>query len=411
MRDSDFSLDMDYFSVVSDPMKLHNLNKLSIRNPWLDILRGIAIFAVVAVHVIANSNDVTYAITGGKYMSEFFENTLNYGVYGVELFFFLSGWLLVSIYGINKNQKFELGSYWKRRLARIMPLWILFIALGILEAKIIGKGPWLDARTSPEDGNSLVHTPLFIWILSLTFTLWLVDSLWNTVMPGGWSIQAEIAHYLAFPILRKYDKSSLFKIWAVAYLLFSIIEETKHLYLNIPFLGRLLEALFRLNFLSNSLFFILGIAAFSVYNNWKNGTGQSEFISSVKKNGVFIVIATLTTFFAPLTYGRTIDALGFILVSVIATSAIIHLKYMKKMFLILGKYSYFIYFCHFKVLTFMRYLLQDSTGRFKIDITPSTLVEPLLFLIFLVATLLVSVLLAIPSHKYFEKYFINLAHR
>ena len=86
MRDSDFSLDMDYFSVVSDPMKLNNLNTLSIRNPWLDILRGIAIFAVVAVHVIANSNDVTYAITGGKYMSEFFENTLNYAVYGVELF-------------------------------------------------------------------------------------------------------------------------------------------------------------------------------------------------------------------------------------------------------------------------------------------------------------------------------------
>ena len=314
-------------------MTSHDLSKLSNRNPWIDILRGIAIFAVVAVHVIANSNDVTYAITGGKYMSEFFENTLNYGVYGVELFFFLSGWLLVSIYGINKNQKFALGSYWKRRLARIMPLWILFIALGILEARIIGKGPWLAARNVPEGGNSLVHTPLFIWILSLTFTLWLVDSLWNTVMPGGWSIQAEIAHYLAFPIIRKYDKSFLFKIWAVSYFVFSVIEETKHLFLNIPLFGRILEALFRLNFLSNSLFFILGILAFSVYNNWKSGVGQSEIINSAKKNGIFIVLATLTTFFAPLTYGRTIDALGFIFVSIIVTSAIIHMNLIKKMFL------------------------------------------------------------------------------
>ena len=392
-------------------MTSQELNKLSNRNPWIDILRGIAIFAVVVVHVIANSNDVTYSITGGKYMSEFFENTLNYGVYGVELFFFLSGWLLVSIYGINKNQKFVLGSYWKRRLARIMPLWILFIALGILEARIIGKGPWLAARNVPEGGNSLVHTPLFIWILSLTFTLWLVDSLWNTVMPGGWSIQAEIAHYLAFPIIRKYDKSFLFKIWAVSYFVFSVIEETKHLFLNIPLLGRILEALFRLNFLSNSLFFILGILAFSVYNNWKSGVGQSEIINSAKKNGIFVVLATLTTFFAPLTYGRTIDALGFIFVSIIVTSAIIHMNLLKKMFLILGKYSYFIYFCHFKVLTFMRFLLQDSDGKFKIDVTPSTLVEPLLFLIFLIITLLVSTLLAIPSHKYFEKYFINWAHR
>ena len=392
-------------------MTSQELNKLSNRNPWIDILRGIAIFAVVVVHVIANSNDVTYSITGGKYMSEFFENTLNYGVYGVELFFFLSGWLLVSIYGINKNQKFVLGSYWKRRLARIMPLWILFIALGILEARIIGKGPWLAARNVPEGGNSLVHTPLIIWILSLTFTLWLVDSLWNTVMPGGWSIQAEIAHYLAFPIIRKYDKSFLFKIWAVSYFVFSVIEETKHLFLNIPLLGRILEALFRLNFLSNSLFFILGILAFSVYNNWKSGVGQSEIINSAKKNGIFVVLATLTTFFAPLTYGRTIDGLGFIFVSIVVTSAIIHMNLLKKMFLTLGKYSYFIYFCHFKVLTFMRFLLQDSDGKFKIDVTPSTLVEPLLFLIFLVITLLVSTLLAIPSHKYFEKYFINWAHR
>ena len=392
-------------------MTSQELNKLSNRNPWIDILRGIAIFAVVVVHVIANSNDVTYSITGGKYMSEFFENTLNYGVYGVELFFFLSGWLLVSIYGINKNQKFVLGSYWKRRLARIMPLWILFIALGILEARIIGKGPWLAARNVPEGGNSLVHTPLFIWILSLTFTLWLVDSLWNTVMPGGWSIQAEIAHYLAFPIIRKYDKSFLFKIWAVSYFVFSVIEETKHLFLNIPLLGRILEALFRLNFLSNSLFFILGILAFSVYNNWKSGVGQSEIINSAKKNGIFVVLATLTTFFAPLTYGRTIDGLGFIFVSIVVTSAIIHMNLLKKMFLTLGKYSYFIYFCHFKVLTFMRFLLQDSDGKFKIDVTPSTLVEPLLFLIFLIITLLVSTLLAIPSHKYFEKYFINWAHR
>jgi peptidoglycan/LPS O-acetylase OafA/YrhL len=292
-----------------------------------------------------------------------------------------------------------------------MPLWILFIALGILEARIIGKGPWLAARNAPEGGNSLVHTPLFIWILSLTFTLWLVDSLWNTVMPGGWSIQAEIAHYLAFPIIRKYDKSFLFKIWAVSYFVFSVIEETKHLFLNIPLLGRILEALFRLNFLSNSLFFILGILAFSVYNNWKSGVGQSEIIISAKKNGIFIVLATLTTFFAPLTYGRTIDALGFIFVSIVVTSAIIHMNLLKKMFLTLGKYSYFIYFCHFKVLTFMRFLLQDSTGKFKIDVTPSTLVEPLLFLIFLIITLLVSTLLAIPSHKYFEKYFINWAHR
>ena len=381
------------------------------RNLWLDVLRGIAIFSVVAVHVISNSNDVTYAITGGKYMSEFFENTLNYGRYGVELFFFLSGWLLVSIYGVSKEQKFELSKYWSRRLARIMPLWILFIALGILEAKLIGKGPWLDARTVPEGGNSFVHSPLVIWILSLTFTLWLVDSLWNTVMPGGWSIQAEVAHYAAFPILRKYDKNKLFRIWAIAYLLISIMEETKHLYLNIPILGRFLEAFFRLNFFSNSLFFILGILAYTFYNNWKSGKDQSELVNSLKNNAIYVFIAAITTFIAPLSFGKTIEALGFVAVSLIAASVIMNIHLLKRMFLVLGKYSYFIYFCHFKVLTFSRYFLQEPNGKIKIDIPASTLVEPLMFLFFFTLTLIVSVLLAIPSYRYFERYFIKLAHR
>jgi peptidoglycan/LPS O-acetylase OafA/YrhL len=396
-------------------MSLNNASDLekskASRNPWLDVLRGIAILAVVVVHVIANSNDVTHTITDGVYMTEFFGNTLNYGVYGVELFFFLSGWLLISIYGVHKDEKFKLGKYWNRRLARIMPLWILFIALGILEARLIGKGPWLEARTVPEGGNSLVHTPLIIWLLSITFTLWLVDSLWNTVMPGGWSIQAEIAHYLAFPIIRKYNKDFLFRIWAVLYFLISVMEETKHLFLDIPIFGRLLEAFFRLNFFSNSLFFILGILAYSVHKNWKAGKDQTELINSFKKNGIYVVIATATTFFAPLTYGQTIDAIGFIAVSIIAATVITKMSLIKKFFIILGKYSYFIYFCHFKVLTFTRFFLQDSAGNFKFEITPSIFVQPFMFLFFLIITFFVSVLLAIPSYKYFEKYFINLAHR
>jgi peptidoglycan/LPS O-acetylase OafA/YrhL len=230
-------------------------------------------------------------------------------------------------------------------------------------------------------------------------------------MPGGWSIQAEIAHYLAFPIIRKYNKDFLFRIWAVLYFLISVMEETKHLFLGIPIFGRLLEAFFRLNFFSNSLFFILGILAYSVHKNWKAGKDQTELINSFKKNGIYVVIATATTFFAPLTYGQTIDAIGFIAVSIIAATVITKMSLIKKFFIILGKYSYFIYFCHFKVLTFTRFFLQDSAGNFKFEITPSIFVQPFMFLFFLIITLFVSVLLAVPSYKYFEKYFINLAHR
>ena len=104
-----------------------------------------------------------------------------------------------------------------------------------------------------------------------------------------------------------------------------------------------IEAFFRLNFFSNSLFFILGILAYSFYKNWKSGKDQSELVNAIKNNAIFVFIAAITTFIAPLSFGKTIEALGFVTVSLIAASVIMNIHLLKKMFLILGKYSYFIY--------------------------------------------------------------------
>ena len=78
------------------------------RNSWLDVLRGLAIFGVVSVHSI-HTTDVFIA---QSVKSSDFSFLMSLGKYGVELFFFLSGWLLASIYGLSGN---KVGKpYWVR---------------------------------------------------------------------------------------------------------------------------------------------------------------------------------------------------------------------------------------------------------------------------------------------------------
>lgn len=131
-------------------------------------------------------------------------NISEHGKYGVELFFFLSGWLLVSIYRSASSLKL-CRSYWYRRAAGSYPLWIVFF-LSVIVTSHFGRGlNWTSARTVGPGKSHLIHSATSITVLTLTFTLWISGSFWNTVIPGGWSIQAEVGHYVLFPLVRKYS--------------------------------------------------------------------------------------------------------------------------------------------------------------------------------------------------------------
>ena len=92
------------------------------RSDYLDILRGIAIFGVVTFHTIQLTDEIVLIHAGQP--KSIFTDFFNLGAYGVELFFVLSGWLLASIY---QTEGIIGKSYWVRRLAKIMPLWVIFL--------------------------------------------------------------------------------------------------------------------------------------------------------------------------------------------------------------------------------------------------------------------------------------------
>ena len=320
------------------------------RNEYLDIIRGIAIFGVVVFHTSLLANEIVIIHSGKPKI--IFTDFFNLGAYGVELFFVLSGWLLASIY---QERGAIRKSYWVRRLAKIMPLWIVFYVGQILYAQLGVQAGWYFARQVSPGQNSFLHSPLGITLTTMTFTLWISSSLWNTVIPGAWSIQAEVAHYLFFPKIRNMSLrglmmfASYFNCFSITLILFSL----SHYYSQFPIvIQQIIAAYLRLNLFTSFDFFLIGMISHRLYSQYFKMEKLSTLRNELSRNSFALIFFMLSFMFVPLTVGRIIEAVGFIFTSLIIGLGILRVSQLRILFMAMGKYSYFIYFIHFQLLFF-----------------------------------------------------------
>ncbi len=140
----------------------------------LDYLRGILAIYIVVYHLLSWNHFI-----------ELNGNTIfiKLAFYFVSLFFIISGYAL-TISAINYNYNFknrwDVFYYFKRRFARIYPLFILVIVLAIL----IGY----------RNVSSIIE---FLYQITLTFNIFNRDGL----TPASWSIGVEVTFYLCFPLI------------------------------------------------------------------------------------------------------------------------------------------------------------------------------------------------------------------
>lgn len=362
------------------------------REDFLDVLRGLAISGVIQVHVSQ------LATQGGNFFGSVIAEIFTLGKYGVELFFVISGYLLFKLYG-RSGERLS-NSYYLRRFARIYPLWFIFLLLNIILSLILEHYDYETFLSNFRNYTTGVFVSLILGMLFLLFTS---PNLYNDVVPGGWSIQAEVAHYLAFPIFRKYKSFSILNFLIMVNIVTLILVDnkisTQEHFRNIGSASFIIDMWIRLSLFSTIGFFLLG----GVLYRWMNCGGPQISLVSINNLPCRIKVSAslyfVTFIFLPLPFGKTYQAICFVMFAVFLGSILNSWGISRKFFSVIGRYSYFIYFVHFFVLDFFKVLINigsiDNLGLFQLPVA-------------YIFTLLMSFILAIPSMKFIERPVINL---
>lgn len=158
--------------------------------PALTGLRGVAALVLSLCHF---RNEV-YAVWGQTLFSFDF---LKYGMYGVDIFFILSGFVIGHIHldefhSFNKRRLFRFAAL---RFFRIYPLhWFVLACLGLL----VLFPPYLDFIRSAEPERLTPGNILANVLLADNWGIVFFGHPWNGV---SWTLSLEILAYMAFPFL------------------------------------------------------------------------------------------------------------------------------------------------------------------------------------------------------------------
>jgi peptidoglycan/LPS O-acetylase OafA/YrhL len=118
----------------------------------------------------------------------------NYGSYGVELFFVLSGFLITGILYDAHNKPHYFRNFYMRRLLRIFPLYYGVLALVFFVAPLIPllRGPTLDY---------LVDRQAWAWLYAVNIFI-ARDGEWSfSYLDHFWSLAIEEHFYLVWPLV------------------------------------------------------------------------------------------------------------------------------------------------------------------------------------------------------------------
>lgn len=158
--------------------------------PQVDGLRFVAIFMVVCIAHIPNYINQKF-FAGNFIRSAYWQQFSLNGVFGVQLFFIISGFVLGHYFAkkyINNKEKPDLKNYYLRRLTRIEPPYIIALVLFFIALVFI------------------LHKYSFaeLWPHFLASVFYVHNSVYyqnSYVLPVAWTLEIEIQFYIVAPLL------------------------------------------------------------------------------------------------------------------------------------------------------------------------------------------------------------------
>lgn len=280
---------------------------------------------------------------------------------GVSYFFILSGFIMIVAY--HKKEKIAYFDYYKNRLARIYPLYVVGLLL------------YLVTRFS-----NFSIDKMFLYLLGLQS--WIPGKAMILNFPG-WSISVEFLFYMMFPLLYNYFYSKKNKsIWVAAIVLWGITQVFSHLYEASPsYKGPHTEShefLYYFPLMHVSEFLVGNLAGLFFVNNFK----QKNYDIPVVLVFTAIMLALI---FIPLFYHNGLMALLFIplIILISRNNGVVTKLFSLKPLEYLGEASYAVYITHIPILYILREFLKWQ--KYQLDINS-------IFWIYLVFLILTSIL-------------------
>ena len=348
---------------------IHAPSHAKMRLPGLDYLRGLAAFGIMTYHY--------YSWIFGEQPAASFLGRL--GIYGVAIFYILSGQTLSYIYSSRLNLSItDLREFYKKRFFRIFPLLWLATLFSIALSK---------------------HIPAVTDVfLNLTGLFGLVK--WDVYFAtGAWSIGNELCFYLVFPLLVFFlNKCRIFFFLLVPsvfvityYFAFSILKtniplaDQWHIYTNplnqfILFFGGVIIGKFvQLNAVRTIQSIFAGVIGLSIFLSLPIQGNAIELVTG--SNRFFLIVSC---FLLCCSFFRSSHAPVFI----------------GKPLLLLGQISYSLYLLHPLVYAVV-----------KACVSMVARIIPIESIYTLLASMILSLVASYLSYTYFESFFIRIGHK
>lgn len=142
----------------------------------IQVLRGLAALAVIMYHIV---NDA--AISQGIDI-HFFHSLGSWGFCGVDVFFVISGFVMIESQRTRPTNSFE---FFKARLLRIVPIyWLLTFCY------------WVFATIAPSYFPHITATPS--WLFTSLFFVSGILGIGKPIIGQGWTLEFEMFFYLVF---------------------------------------------------------------------------------------------------------------------------------------------------------------------------------------------------------------------